>query len=420
MGLLATQGIRGGANREVLKRIKESGDMFFAESDRDWILDGANVHVSMIGFDNATQRTRVLDGKHVDTINANLTATSDVTTAKRLRENAGIAFMGDTKGGPFEIKETRALSLLLAPNPHGRPNSDVIVPWVNGKDITQRSRHMFIIDFGLKAEYTDVALYENAFSYAQEHVLPARSKSRTTIQFWWLHERPRVDMRSAIQPLPRFIATVNVSKHRLFVWMTSPTLPDHALFIFARSDDYSFGILHSRLHEVWTRAQGTQVRERESGFRYTATTCFETFPLPACSAEIRTLIGTAASELDDLRNRWLNPPEWTRESVLEFPGSANGPWGRYVKNSDESGNGTVNYPRLFPKDDKAASQLAKRTLTNLYNERPAWLELAHRKIDDAVFAAYGWDPTLSDEDILSRLLALNQERAALESSINQE
>src|SRR5205085_2296224 len=54
-GLLATQGIRGGANREVLKRIKEAGDIFFAESDRDWVLDGANVHISIIGFDGGSE-----------------------------------------------------------------------------------------------------------------------------------------------------------------------------------------------------------------------------------------------------------------------------------------------------------------------------------------------------------------------------
>jgi hypothetical protein len=63
-------------------------------------------------------------------------------------------------------------------------------------------------------------------------------------------------------------------------------------------------------------------------------------------------------------------------------------------------------------------QLAKRTLTNLYNERPAWLDLAHRKLDQAVFAAYGWDHELSDGDILARLLELNNERATLQSSIN--
>ena len=59
-GLLATQGIRGGANREVLKRIKESGDIFFAVSDRNWILDGANIHVSMVGFDKGEETERTL------------------------------------------------------------------------------------------------------------------------------------------------------------------------------------------------------------------------------------------------------------------------------------------------------------------------------------------------------------------------
>ncbi|MCX6874811.1 MAG: N-6 DNA methylase, partial [Verrucomicrobia bacterium] len=71
-GLLATQGIRGGANREVLKRIKETGGIFWTESDRPWILDGANVHVSMVAFDGGTEKTHMLDGKAVETINSNL------------------------------------------------------------------------------------------------------------------------------------------------------------------------------------------------------------------------------------------------------------------------------------------------------------------------------------------------------------
>ena len=70
----------------------------------------------------------------------------------------------------------------------------------------------------------------------------------------------------------------------------------------------------------------------------------------------------------------------------------------------------MRYERLVPKDETAARQLSKRTLTDLYNQRPAWLDLAHRKLDEAVFAAYGWDPSMSDEDILANLLALNLER----------
>jgi len=69
--------------------------------------------------------------------------------------------------------------------------------------------------------------------------------------------------------------------------------------------------------------------------------------------------------------------------------------------------GTVRYPRVVPKDEDCAKQLKKRTLTNLYNERPTWLDLAHRQLDEAVFAAYGWDAGMSDDELLAKLLALN-------------
>lgn len=107
-----------------------------------------------------------------------------------------------------------------------------------------------------------------------------------------------------------------------------------------------------------------------------------------------------------LRNNWLNPPEWTKTEVLTFPGSADGPWGRYVK------NGVVHYPRVVAKDDECAAQLKKRTLTNLYNQRPAWLAQAHARLDEAVFAAYGWPAALSDDELLAKLLELNLARAS--------
>jgi hypothetical protein len=164
-----------------------------------------------------------------------------------------------------------------------------------------------------------------------------------------------------------------------------------------------------------------------------------------------TAIAQAAAELDRLRTNWLNPPEWTREEILEFPGSLDGPWARFIESAkvapprregaasggarnSKSGSGDkggstgalvpdgvrdlhcvgdlhcVRYPRLVPKDAACAKELKKRTLTNLYNQRPQWLALAHEKLD-AVFAAYGWPVTLSDDDLLAKLLALNLERA---------
>jgi restriction-modification enzyme MmeI-like protein len=104
---------------------------------------------------------------------------------------------------------------------------------------------------------------------------------------------------------------------------------------------------------------------------------------------------------------------------LEFPGSVNGPWARYLHDPDERGIGTVRYPRVVPKDEEKAEKLKERTLTHLYNQRPTWLDLAHKKLDEAVFAAYGWDPGISDEEILKRLLALNLERAGTEGSLTE-
>ncbi len=152
-GLLATQAIRGGANRKVLERIKETGDIFYAQADRPWVQDGVAVRVSMIGFDGGTETRRLLneetDGdarnallrsRAVEGINANLTYQSDTTTARRLRENLGICFQGPVVVGPFDIPPPAAKKMLEHSNPHGKPNSDVIFPVVNASDLTGRSR----------------------------------------------------------------------------------------------------------------------------------------------------------------------------------------------------------------------------------------------------------------------------------------
>jgi hypothetical protein len=172
-------------------------------------------------------------------------------------------------------------------------------------------------------------------------------------------------MRAALSPLSRYIATPETAKHRVFAWVDSATLADHALIVFARDDDYTFGVLHSRIHEAWALAQGTQLETRP---RYTPTTCFETFPFPRPTDEQREAIAAAARELVRLRDGWLNPPG------------------------------------LDP------AELGKRTLTNLYNARPTWLEHAHAALDTAVLAAYAWPPDLAAEPLLAALLALNLSR----------
>jgi hypothetical protein len=364
-GLLATQGIRGGANRRVLDRIKESGGIFFARSDDPWILSGANVHISFVGQDDGSETEPDLDGQPAATINADLTSGLDVTRARPLRENLGIAFMGDTKGGPFEIDAATAQTLLSSPNPDGRSNADVVRPWVNGLDLTRRPREMWIVDFRVDMPEAEAALYEAPFEHIRRLVRTRRLASRSIIDRWWQHERPRPEMRAATVSLGRFIATPNLTKHRLFAWLDSGVLPDHQLIVFARDDDYTLGVLHSRVHELWALATGTQLETRP---RYTPTTCFETFPLPRPTDDQREAIAVAARELVRLRDGWLNPPGLDHDA------------------------------------------LGKRTLTNLYNQRPSWLANAHAALDRAVFAAYGWPIDLANPEILERLLALNLER----------
>ncbi len=371
-GLLATQGVRGGANREVLKRIKKSGDIFWAVSDQDWILDGATVHVSIAAFDNGTEETRTLDGKVVATINPDLTSAANLTQAQTLTENLNICFMGPSPKAPFDIDGETARTMLAATgNPNKRPNSDVVRPVASAIDLVRGSRGCWTIDFALMP-MEEAAQYEAPFEYVKRVVKPARETRRDDYRgCWWQYARPRPEMRAALKDVPRFIATPGVSKHRVFVWMKPEILCNQGTLVFARSTDYFFGVLQSRIHEVWARAQGTQLREEESGARYTPTTSFETFPLPKQSPAQESAIADAARELVAKRDEWL-----------------------------------------------AGQDSKPRHLTRLYNERPTWLDLAHRALDTAVFAAYGWKPDLTDDDLLAALLALNQERAAPAAASN--
>jgi len=405
-------------SRRVLERINETGEIFFAVSDRDWVLEGASVRISMIGFgEREDGENSNLDGKAVSQINSDLTTGSDLTQKHQLPPNLNLCFMGTTKVGAFDIEHETALTFLRDVNPKGQPNSNVLRPFRNGSDLVRVNSHRWIVDFGVGTPMEDAALYEAPFEYLVHHVKPEREKNNraSRAERWWLLGETLPAFRSAVGRHVRYIATPRVSKHRLFVWLNKVILPDSKVIAIALSDDSSFGVLQSRLHEVWTL--GTcGWHGIGNDCTYNPKECFETFPFPIPSVEQEAVIANAAKELDDLRNNWLNPPEWTREEILEFPGSVDGPWARYVHEPNEHGIGTVKYPRLVPKGDIEAEQLAKRTLTNLYNERPTWLDLAHRKLDEAVFEAYGWEPSLSDDEILAHLLALNQERAAATSA----
>jgi type II restriction/modification system DNA methylase subunit YeeA len=412
-GLIATNSIRGGANRVVIENIKESGDIFMAWSDLPWILDGAAVRVSIIGFDKGSEKTHQLDGKIVDSIFPDLSSTLDLSQTAHLKENEGFSFMGVTPAGPFEIDGSTARKWFDLENSTKLSNGDVVRPYFNGMDITRRVRDIWIVDFGVDRSLEEARHYEAPFKHVEENVYPIRQQNNRNSyrEKWWLFAESRSGMRIALKPLKRFIGTSMVSKHRFFQWLQPNILPANLVIVIARQDDYFFGVLHSRSHLIWALRQGTSLEDRP---RYTPTTTFETYPFPwppgqepAEADDPRVLaIAEAARQLDQFRTAWLNPPA-TQEKTISV--------GEEKRRNNLTLTNLYNALNLYRTDFqgklKDRTRWAKETKGIISLEEIDELDHIHTTLDRAVLAAYGWPPTLTDEQILERLLALNLARA---------
>ncbi len=444
-GFVSTNSIRGGSNRVVLDNICQTLPIFEAWSDENWFDAGTAVRVSLLCFGNSGLATTQLEGVSVALIHPDLMSGSgeentDITKAKILPGNAGTSFIGTQKSGPFDIPGVSARDWLKQPNPNGQPNSQVVKPWVNGMGLTRRPSDIWVIDFGVSMSEAEASLFELPFEQLKSHVKPMREKVNRIghRKYWWRHGESREGLRKAINN--RFICTPRVSKYRLFVWLDPSILPDSATAVIARSDDTTFGIIHSRFHELWSLGLCTWMGKGNDP-RYTPTTCFETFPFPQglspkdtapkteseksamgylplsseslnesaitlvipfsepTPASIADLtqrphaqaIANAAFKLNQLRNNWLNPPEWVD----------------WVITLEEERAGFPKRPIAKPGHE---AELKKRTLTNLYNLKPHWLTHAHQILDKAVASAYSWDdytPDMTDAEILQRMLNLN-------------
>jgi hypothetical protein len=455
-GLVATQSIRAGANRKVLQRICESSRIYSAWSDEEWVNDGAAVRVSLIAL--GWGECCFLNGIPVQQITADLSdaASGDMTQAHFLRENAGVAFQGPVKVGSFDIPGSLARQWLAAPSVGGVPNAKVLKPWVNGQDITRRPSDTWIVDFGESMTEQEAMLFEQPFEHIARHVKPQRMAQNDVSRKknWWLHGRTGDDMRAALGSLAHYTATVRVAKHRFFVQLSTQVWPDSRLYAIARADDTTFGILSSRIHEVWSLAQAS-MHGVGNDPTYNAKSCFETFPFPAgltpretahqstemleggaqipagLEGEISKLnqplaqleraqgaiesvakIGPAAvpHPTSSTPTQEPTPAHSLREQAASIARAAhrlnalretwlNPPeWTRSLPEVTPLGMDHSPYPdRILPRNDlseRDMKELSKRTLTNLYNQKQAgqvqWLQTAHDQLDAAVATAYGW------------------------------
>ena len=413
VGLVATNSIREQSNRAIMDCFVERGMIYYAWSDEPWVVDGADVRVSLVCFARNESTTPTLDGRPVSKIYANLSANNDgfdITKAVKLIENQSICNRGIEIGGPFEISQGVFENLVAQPtNPNGLRNDVVLRRMESADGWKARLPPQFMIDFAGYESLQEAVLFEAPFATLEKAYSTYGTKGKRLVvkrENWWKHRRSGESLRKSIVGLKRYLVTPRVAKHRTFSWFESSLLPDSRIFAFGRDDDTTFGILQSRIHEVWSLATCSWHGVGNDP-TYNAQSCFETFPFPegltpdipasAYAGDPRAQsIAAAAARLNELRENWLNPPDLVMRVPEVVPG----------------------YPdRILPKDDKAAAVLKTRTLTTLYNARPAWLDHAHRALDQAVAEAYGWGDDwragrLSDDDILARLFRLNQDRAA--------
>jgi hypothetical protein len=264
----------------------------------------------------------------------------------------------------------------------------IVREYRNGRDITQSPRGVLVIDlFGLTAEHVQEHFPE-VFQHVLNHVKPQRDQNnrRSYRDSWWIHGEPRSELRRANEGLSRYIATVETSRHRFFVFLNETICPDNKLVAISLDSAFFLGVLSSKIHVKWSLATGSWLGVGNDSV-YVKTKCFETFPFPKLDQAIRQRIEELAEQLDAHRKR-----QQEKFPALTMTGMYN------VLEKLRTGE------KLTAKEQTIHEQGLVSVLKQIHDD-----------LDAAVFDAYGWSHDLDDEEILQRLVALNHERSEEES-----
>lgn len=403
-GLIATNSLRQTLNRRVIERhLSEEKplSLIFAIPDHPWsdAANGAAVRISMtVGeagekegtLGNVVSETREdADGFSVELVErkgkifADLTSGANVASAVSLKANEMLSYPGvKLHGAGFIVLPEQAARLgygrIAGLEKHVRH-------YRNGRDLAGLPRNTMVIDlFGLTAEEGRTSFPE-VYQWIVERVKPERDSNRDIPirENWWLFGRTRPELRDALKGLSRYISTVETSKHRFFVFLDESILPDNMLINIGLDDAYFLGVLSSCVHVAWALASGGTLEDRP---RYNKTRCFDTFPFPDATEEQKQRIRELGEALDAHRKR--QQAQHPRLTITEM------------------------YNVLAAL--RAGEALSDRDRVIHEQGLVSVLKDLHDELDRAVCDAYGWQPDISGEEILLRLVALNHERAGEE------
>lgn len=406
-GLITTNSITQVFSRRVIERHMEGKKplgLVMAIPDHPWMksADHAAVRIAMtVGamgidsgvlreasneFDLNTDAPKVDFSERVGSIQADLTIGAATVSTKPLKSNDRVCSPGvKLHGAGFIVTPQEAIALGLGKTPE---LENFILQYRNGRDLTAHPRDAMIIDLFPLKENEVLERFPAVYQWISDRVKPERETKRSSSKdaagyadLWWLFGKPRTELRKALTGLPRYIATVETSKHRFFQFLDASVRPDNRLICFALDDAYHLGILSSRIHVIWTLKVGGLLEDRPI---YTKSLCFDPFPFPESSdTALKARIRDLAEKLDRHRKAVLK-----QHKQLTMTG-------------------------LYNVLDKVR---AGETLTaadkDVYDAGLVGvLRQLHDDIDKAVAQAYGWPADLSDEAILERIVALNHERA---------
>ena len=357
-GLVATNSIAQVSGRKAsLDYIVSNGGIIHdAISTQVWSGDAA-VHVSIVNWTKEKQRQNFLDNLDVPFISSSLKTEISVTSAKTLVVNKGFSFEGcKLIGKGFIISETEAKEWITA----NFNNQKVLKPMIDGRGLINPFEKLdWVIDFA-NMSIEEASEYKEPFNRVRENVKPEREKNKNqkTRENWWLFERYRPAMRKALESLDFYFALPKIAKWVNFTPVGISILPCEANMVIASDDFYILGIINSKIHQIWVKAQSSTLK---GDTRYTNTTCFETFPFPQ-TADIKIVqqIRTKAEELHQYRSQQMETKQWGITTL---------------------------YNKFFTEPSSQLYQL-------------------HQQLDKLVMSAYNFQP---NDDILENLLILNLE-----------